>query len=73
MVARANDSVSSHGPLTTSALLAPFEATSASQRANRFRRALGLRPVMPTPRPIPLGSPDLLVSRRRAQLIAERG
>jgi hypothetical protein len=72
MVAHANDSVSIHGPLTTQELLEPFGVKSASQRAHRFRTVLGLPEHLPYYGPMALGSPDYLVSDRRAELIEER-
>jgi hypothetical protein len=71
MVASANDSISPYGPLTAAQLLEPFGVRSASERAGRFLRALGLPGHSPSV-PMALGSPDLLVRERRAALIEER-
>jgi hypothetical protein len=72
MVAHANDSVSMYGPLTAGELLEPFGVRSASQRAKQFRAALGLREHLPVHGPMGLGSPDLLVGDRRAELLEAR-
>ena len=71
MVAHANDSISPYGPLTAGELLEPFGVRSASERAGRFLRALGLPKHFPSA-PMALGSPDLLVAERREALIEER-
>jgi hypothetical protein len=70
LVARANESTSYHGPLTVTQLLAPFGVSSASQRAQAFRRALGI--PEPPPGEVALGTPDLLVARRRADIVRQR-
>ena len=60
MVAHANDSISPW-TLTAQELLAPFGVSSASDRARKFGKALGL-PDRYAGGPFILGSPDLLVA-----------
>jgi hypothetical protein len=69
MVAHANRSLSSYGPLTAQALIGHFGVKSASQRAHQFRDFLGLPEHLPDHGPMPLGSPDYLVGIRRQELI----
>ena len=69
MVAHANESISR--TLTAQELLAPFGVSSASDRARKFAKTLGL-PDRYAGGPFILGSPDLLVGERRAALIEER-
>jgi len=71
MVAHANDSIGPYA-LTAQELLAPYGGGSPSQRADRFREVLGLGPRFPTDGPMRLGTPDLLVARRREDIIAVR-
>ncbi len=69
MVAHANDSVGPHADLTAAELLEAFGSRSASQRAAKFRTILGLPEFRAYEGPMRLGSPDLLVSGRRAELL----
>lgn len=72
MIAHANDSVGPYSHVTVGELLEPFGVKSASQRAGRFRKSLGLPEHVPADGAMVLGTPDLLVSARRAEIIAER-
>lgn len=71
LVARANDSTSPYGPLTTQGLLEWFEVSgSVSQRAEAFLAALGINPYQRFT--ADLGSVDYLVSGYRRDLIDKR-
>jgi Domain of unknown function (DUF6398) len=70
IIARANKSTSHYGPLTVAKLLAPLGVSNSSQRAHTFLRALGI-PEQP-PGEVSLGAPDLLVARRRAEIVRRR-
>lgn len=72
MIAHANDSVGPYTHVTVGELLEPFGVKSASQRASRFRKMLGLPEHFPADGAMVLGTADLLVSGRRAEIIADR-
>ncbi|MCW2851747.1 MAG: hypothetical protein JWM84_1411 [Nocardioides sp.] len=72
MVARANDSLSSYGPVTAADLLATFGVESVSQRVRKFRDLMGLSTPPPALGHIPLGRPELLVAEVRAGIIGDR-
>jgi hypothetical protein len=72
MIAHANDSVGPYAHITVGELLERFGVKSASQRADLFRKRLGLPRHSAANGPMVLGTPDLLVSARRAEIIAER-
>ena len=72
MIAHANDSVGPYAHLTVGELLERFGVKSASQRADLFRKKLGMPKHYPANGAMVLGTPDLLVSGRRAEIIAER-
>lgn len=72
MIAHANDSVGPYSDVTTGELLELFGAKSASQRADLFRKKLGMPRHSAVNGPMVLGTPELLVSARRAEIIAER-
>jgi hypothetical protein len=73
VIARANDTVGAHGStLSVADLLAAFGVTgSVSQRAEPLLRANGVDPQQLLGR-MRLGTPDLLVSRKRASIIEQR-
>ena len=72
-ICRANETAGDHdSPLTVQELLAWFGVRgSVSQRAEPMLRAIGVEP-QPGYGPLRLGSPDLLVSGRRAAIIGQR-
>jgi hypothetical protein len=72
-ICRANETAGDHdSPLTVQELLAWFGVRgSVSQRAEPMLRAIGVEP-QPGYGPLKLGSPDLLVSGRRAAIIGQR-
>ena len=72
-ICRANETAGDHdSPLTVQELLSWFEVKgSVSQRAEPLLRAIGVEP-QPGYGPPRLGTPDLLVSGRRAAIIAQR-
>ncbi len=72
-ICRANETAGDHdSPLTVQELLAWFGVKgSVSQRAEPMLRAIGVEP-QPGYGPLRLGSPDLLVSGRRAAIIEQR-
>ena len=75
-ICRANETAGDHGsPLTVQELLSWFEVKgSVSQRAEPLLHAIGVSNVAPQPGygPLSLGTSDLLVSGRRAAIIAQR-
>jgi hypothetical protein len=73
VVCRANDSVGAYGSgLSVQDLLAWFGVKgSVSQRAEPFLRANGVNPHRLFGS-MDLGAPDLLTSRRRADIVASR-
>jgi hypothetical protein len=72
MVAHANGSLNSFGPLTASKLLAAFGVSSAAQRTHQFRDFLGLPAYPELGEPMSLRDRDYLVSSRRAALMEQR-
>jgi hypothetical protein len=72
MIAHANDSVGPYAHVTVGELLELFGVKSASQRASQFSKMLRLPEHSPADGPMVLGTPDLLVSGRRAEIIADR-
>ena len=73
VICRANDTAGEYdSPLSVQDLLAWFGVKgSVSQRAEPLLRANGIEP-QPGYGPLALGTPDLLVSRRRALMIIQR-
>ena len=70
LIARANESTRYDAELTVAKLLAPFGVSSVSQRAQGLLRALGVPETRPGE--VALETTDLLVGRRRADILAER-
>ena len=72
-ICRANETAGDHdSPLTVQELLSWFGVLgSVSQRAEPLLRAIGVEP-QPGYGPLRLGTPDLLVSGRRAAIITQR-
>jgi len=72
VICQANESTDPYGPLTAQALIAWFGLKgSVAQRAEPLLRANGVNPHQMY-EGMRLGTPDLLVARRRAALIAAR-
>ncbi len=73
MVAHANETIGYGGRLTATALLAPMRSGAPNQRAATFLALLGLPEFVAWQGPMQLGSPELLVARRRARLMGDPG